>query len=108
MNRKAYPSDISRTQFATLLPLLESARRRTAPRKVDLYDVFCAILYLLRNGCAWRALPGDFPKWRTVHSYFQRWSEPRESGISLFEEALKKIRWPQHVASRDAMKQPLS
>ena len=90
MNRKAYTSDISRTQFASLLPLLESARRRTAPRKVDLYDVFCAILYLLRNGCAWRALPGDFPKWCTVHSYFQRWGEPRESGISLLEEALKK------------------
>ena len=90
MNRKVYPSDISRTQFARLLTLLESARKRTAPRKVDLYDVFCAILYLLRSGCAWRALPGDFPKWRTVHSYFQRWSEPRENGISLLEEALKK------------------
>ena len=108
MNRKTYPSDISREQFAPLLPLLESARKRTAPRKVDLYDVFCAILYLLRNGCAWRALPGDFPKWRTVHSYFQRWSEPRESGISLLEEALKKIRWQQHVASKDAMKKPPS
>ena len=48
-----------------------------------------AILYLLRNGCAWRALPGDFPKWRTVHSYFQRWTEPRESGISILEESLK-------------------
>ena len=58
------------------------------------------ILYFLRNGCAWRALPGDFPKWRTVHSYFQRWGEPRESGISLLEEALKKIRWQQYVTSR--------
>ena len=90
MNRKAYPSDISRTQFAPLLPLLESARKRTAPRKVDLYDVFYAILYLQRTGCSWRALPGDFPKWRTVHSYFQIWSEPRENGISILEEALKK------------------
>ena len=45
MNRKTYPSDISREQFAPLLPLLESARKRTAPRQVDLYDVFCAILY---------------------------------------------------------------
>ena len=49
-----------------------------------------AILYLQRTGCSWRALPGDFPKWRTVHSYFQRWTEPRESGISILEEALKK------------------
>ena len=49
-----------------------------------------AILYLPRSGCAWRALPGDFPKWRTIHSYFQRWSEPRENGINLLEETLKK------------------
>ena len=51
-----------------------------------------AILYLQLTGCSWRALLGDFPKWRTVHSYFQRWTEPRESGISILEEALKKIR----------------
>ena len=51
---------------------------------------FVPILYLQRTGCSWRALPGDFPKWRTVHSYFQRWTEPRESGISILEEALKK------------------
>ena len=84
------PSDISRTQFAPLLPLLESARKRTAPREVDLYDVFCAILYLLRTSCVRRALPGDFPKWRTVHSCFQRWTEPRETSISILEEELKK------------------
>ena len=61
-DRKTYPSDISREQFAPLLPLLESARKRTAPRQVDLYDVFCAILYLQRTGCSWRALPGRFPQ----------------------------------------------
>ena len=37
----SYPSDISREQFARILPTLESARRRTKPRTVDLYDVFC-------------------------------------------------------------------
>ena len=25
-----------------------------------------------------------------MHSYFQRWTEPRESGISILEEVLKK------------------
>lgn len=90
--RKIYPSDIKREQFEHIRPLLESARKKTAPRKVDLYDVFCAVLYLLRTGCQWRALPSDFPKWRTVHSYFQIWSEAREEG-SLLEQALKKSGW---------------
>lgn len=33
--RKQYPSDISRTQFAIILPILEQARKRTKPRTVD-------------------------------------------------------------------------
>ena len=41
----SYSSDISREQFARILPCLESARRRTKPRTVDLYDVFCGVLY---------------------------------------------------------------
>ena len=91
--RARYPSDLSRDQFAAIEPLLESARRKTAPRKVDLYDVFCAVLYLLRTGCQWRALPSDFPKWRTVHAYFQIWSERDKDGVSLLERALKKSGW---------------
>ncbi|WP_200844096.1 IS5 family transposase [Pantoea sp. 18069] len=87
--RKSYPSDISREQFEIIKPLLESARKKTSPRRVDLYEVFCAVLYLLRSGCQWRMLPEEFPKWRTVHSYFAIWSEPREGG-SLLEQALKK------------------
>ena len=90
--RKSYPSDISRKQFEIIKPLLENARRKTAPRRVDLYEVFCAVLYLLRSGCQWRMLPEEFPKWRTVHSYFAIWSEPREGG-SLLEQALKKSGW---------------
>jgi transposase len=63
MERKVYSGDLSREQFEGIRGLLESAKRRTTPRKTDLYDVFCALLYLLKNGCPWRALPGDFPKW---------------------------------------------
>ena len=89
--RKAYPSDISRKQFEHILPILESARKKTKPRTVDLYDVFCGLLYVLRTGCQWRQLPHDFPKWRTIHSYFQKWSELDEEGNSILHQALKKI-----------------
>lgn len=94
MRKKTYPSDVSREQFEKIRPLLERARRRTKPRTVDLYEVFCGVLYLLRTGSQWRALPNDFPKWRTVHSYFSKWSEVGEDGISLLEQALKKTGWP--------------
>jgi len=91
--RKVYPSDISREQFEPILPLLEGARKKTRPRTVDLYEVFCAVLYLLKSGCQWRMLPSDFPKWRTVHHYFSLWSQQPEGGTSLLEQALKKSGW---------------
>ena len=34
-----------------------------------------AILYRNRNGCTWRALPHDFPAWRTVYNYFHEWRD---------------------------------
>ena len=89
--RKRYPSDITREQFSIIEPILLSARKQTAPRKLDLYEVFCAVLYLLKTGCQWRALPNDFPKWRSVHAYFQIWSERKEGCLSILECVLKKI-----------------
>ena len=87
-----YPSDITRDQFEKIRPILESARKKTAPRKVDLYSVFCGILYLLKSGCQWRMLPSDYPKWRTCHYYFEVWSEKKEGqSMSGLDEVLKKI-----------------
>ncbi len=90
----SYPSEISREQFARILPTLESVRRRTKPRTVDLYDVFCGVLYLLKSGCQWRMLPVDFPDWRTCYKYFRQWSErPGPDEDSILEQVLKTIGW---------------
>jgi hypothetical protein len=45
--RNAYPSDISREEFSEIEPLLVSARKKTAPRKLDLYDVFNGVVFML-------------------------------------------------------------
>ena len=91
--RKAYPSDIGGEQFEPIRPLLESVRKHTKPRTVDLHEVFNAVLYVLKSGCQWRMLPEGFPNWVTVYSYFAKWSEPDANGVSALERALKKIRW---------------
>ena len=65
----SYPSDISREQFEKIKPILESARKKTRPRRIDLHDIFCRVLYLLKSGCQWRMLPKEFPKWRICHYY---------------------------------------
>ena len=41
--RKRYPSDISKEAFEEIRPLLESVRKQTKPRTVDLYEVFCGV-----------------------------------------------------------------
>ncbi|PID51795.1 MAG: hypothetical protein CR972_05285 [Candidatus Moraniibacteriota bacterium] len=86
----SYPSDITREQFEIIRPILESARKKTRPRTLDLYDIFNALLYVITTGCQWRALPHDYPKWKTVHRYFITWSEVR-NGTSVLDEVLKKI-----------------
>jgi transposase len=88
-----YPSDVSHEQFERIRPELEAIRMKTKPRKVDLYDVFCAMLYVLRSGCQWRLLPKDFPNWRTVYGYWQLWKHETNNGLSLLDQVLKKIGW---------------
>ena len=87
-----YPSDISRNQFNRISDILESARTKTSPRSIDLYDVFCGILYCLKGGIQWRMLPKDYPKWQLCYYYFRIWSEKKDEVTdSILEQVLKKI-----------------
>lgn len=91
--RKKYPSDVTRKQFSKIQPLLERARKKTKPKTVDTYEIFCAVLYVLKSGCQWRMLPSDFPKWSTVYFHFTIWSEKKEKESSILEQTLKKNGW---------------
>jgi putative transposase len=73
MSRKLYPSDLTDAQWQLVQPSLAAAKPGGRPRKTDLREVVNAIFYLNREGCTWRALPHDFPPWRTVYEYFAAW-----------------------------------
>ena len=89
--RKSYPSDITREQFEVIRPILNSATKTTHPRKYDLYDIFCAVLYLIKEGCSWRAIPHDFPKWENVRYHYDIWAKPDENGFSLLDGILRDL-----------------
>lgn len=90
----SYPSDISREQFEKIRFELEHFKKQTKPRTIDLYDVFCGLLYVLKSGCQWRMLPPNFPKWRTVNEYYLQWNKKTaDDQPSLLELVLKKISW---------------
>ncbi len=75
--RKPYPSDLSELQWRNIHHLFPGgdrpARSPGRPRTYDLKDIVDAVLYIARTGCQWRALPHDFPPWKTVSYYFYTW-----------------------------------
>ncbi|MEW2080029.1 IS5 family transposase [Streptomyces sp. NPDC013433] len=83
--RKPYPSDLSDARWALIEPTLAAWRKARLdrrptgqPAKVDLRDVFNAILYVNRTGIPWKYLPHDFPNHGTVYAYYAAW---RDEGI---------------------------
>jgi len=74
MKRKRYPSDLTDQQWALLQTLIPDAKPGGRPRKHDLREVLNALFYLAREGCSWRALPHDFPPWKTVYNYSRAWA----------------------------------
>ena len=97
MARPEFATDISREEFEAVRGMLEAARRKTRPRKHDLYDVFNAVLYFLNSNGAWRSLPPEYPPWRTVHEYFSQWTHTRDDEQSLLELALESVNRPEAV-----------
>jgi len=90
--RKAYPSDITQEQFERIKYLLNDGIKTTCPQTLDLYDIFCAILYVLKEGCTWRGLPHDFPKWQTVYYHFCMWKKKiRGTNESILDKVLKEL-----------------
>lgn len=88
--RKKYPSDITREQFSEIEADLAAAKKKR-PRNYELYDVFCALLYVLKEGCTWRGLPHDFPKWQNVYYHFCIWKKVGADGESLLDKVLRKL-----------------
>ena len=97
--RPTYPSDITREQFEVIGHILESAQKITRPQHYDLYDIFCAILYILREGCRWRSLPHDYPKWNAVYYHYQIWSKKGNDGKSVWDKALEELVLSERVIS---------
>ena len=89
--RTRYPSDITREQFGVIRKTLESAKKVTHPRETDIYDIFCAILYRKREGCRWRALPHDFPKWQNCYYHYKEWRKADEGEESVLDRVMREL-----------------
>ena len=57
---KAYPNDLTKEQWELIAELFPAAKTGGRLRTTNIYAVMNAILYVLCQGCTWRALPGEF------------------------------------------------
>lgn len=78
MRIRRYPSDTTDAEWALLEPLLPVPACETkaggAPEKHPRREIVDAIRYVVDTGCKWRALPADYPPWRTVWGFMARWT----------------------------------
>lgn len=77
-----YSSNLSDAQWQYVAAFLDVKRTR----KYELREIFNGILYLVKTGCQWRLLPGDFPDWRLVYYYFSTWKN--KGLLDMLQEAL--------------------
>lgn len=77
MRERRYPSDMTDAEWSLIEPLLPPPACTLStggrPEKYERRAVIDAIRYVNRTGCQWRAVPCDFPPWRTVYRWFQKW-----------------------------------
>jgi putative transposase len=88
MTRAPYPTDLTDRQWRHLEPHVPAAKAGGRPRSADLREVVNAILYVLRNGIVWRALPHDFPPWKTAYHSFSTWR--RDGTWEAIHDALRE------------------
>lgn len=85
--KRGYPSDASDEEWAFVAAHLTLMKEDAPQREHDLRAVFNALRYIVRYGCAWRALPNDLPPWQAVHQQTQRWIKAR-----IFERMAHDLR----------------
>ena len=62
-------------------------------------QIFAAIVYVLRSGCQWKALPREFGASSAIHAHFQRW---QRAGffLKLWQAELAEYDEMEGIASR--------
>lgn len=84
-----YPSDLTDEEWDLFEKIIEELDPYTTgrPRTEDLREIVNAIFYINKTGCPWRYLPNDFPSYKNVNYYYNKWTDSQ-----LFEKANTELR----------------
>ena len=76
IKRKQYTTDLQDGEWLILQNWFEKVatkQKRGRKRRHELRELVNAMRYVVRNGCTWRDLPGDFPAWQSVYYHYRNW-----------------------------------
>jgi len=115
--------ELSDSFWARIEPLLPKPKSRYRGRgknrkhmggrpAADRRKLVTGILYIMRTGCQWNALPKEFGSGKTAHRYFQRWVRAGvfrrmwQAGLTEYDE-LRGLDWTWQAADGAMTKAPL-
>ena len=68
-----YSTDLTEEQWKVIEPVFAKAIGKYGGRSTQCrHKMTNAVFYITKTGCQWRLLPNDFPKWKTVYSFYRR------------------------------------
>ena len=73
--KKRYGSDLGKKEWKAIKALIPINQGPGRKMELSLRQVLNAIFYVVRTGCQWRELPGDFPSWSSVYYHYRKWSK---------------------------------
>ncbi len=113
-------SDVFWAKVEPLIPVVTRPEGRQYHRKpgagrkpMPPRQIFSAIVYVLRTGCQWKALPREFGSASAVHTHFQRWQNCGfflclwQAGLAEYDE-MEGIAWDWQSIDGAMHKAPLA
>ena len=100
------PAEIVRTKRR------DGTRWRGGRHTADRRRTFAGIVFVLRTGCQWNAVPAAFGSGKTVHRYFLRWARAGvfgklwRAGLAEYDE-MEGIAWKWQAVDGAMVKAPL-
>jgi transposase len=113
-------SDAFWAKVEPLIPVVTRPEGRQYRRKpgagrppMPARQIFSAIVYVLRTGCQWKALPREFGSSSAVHTHFQRWRKGGfflrlwQAGLAEYDE-MEGVAWDWQSIDGAMHKAPLA
>lgn len=66
--RTNYPSDLTDKQWEKIEKFFPSGNKSKYHKR----NLVEAVMYVVKTGCQWRALPHDYPPYSTVYNFYSR------------------------------------